>query len=63
MLIKALLVWLFMLFLAIANGTARVMIIVPRLGDYSGHTISGCHRLRAFLISHMDVTALDCPKK
>ncbi|MEI7590898.1 MAG: hypothetical protein WCJ49_06275 [Deltaproteobacteria bacterium] len=37
---KVLLIWLFMLMTAVALGTARVLLLVPHIGDYAGHIVN-----------------------
>ncbi len=38
----ALLLWLFILVLAIANGALREQLLIPRLGSVTGLIVSGC---------------------
>jgi len=40
MLLRAMLVWLLLCAVAIANGTVRQFLLVPHVGAYAGHVIS-----------------------
>ncbi len=48
MLLRALLIWLVLLVLAVMNGAARDGLISPRLGEHAGHLIGTV--IRASLI-------------
>jgi uncharacterized membrane protein len=37
---RALLVWLFLVVLAIANGTLRTLVLAPRIGEHTGRFVS-----------------------
>jgi hypothetical protein len=40
MILRALAVWLLLVMLAIANGTFRRAVLIPRVGEHAGHIIS-----------------------
>ena len=40
MILRALAVWLLLVVLAIANGTFRAAVLIPRVGEHAGHIIS-----------------------
>ncbi|HMU61228.1 MAG TPA: hypothetical protein PKA66_05550 [Gemmatimonadales bacterium] len=40
MIVRTLLVWLGLMVVAIANGTARQFLLVPQVGVYAGHVLS-----------------------
>lgn len=40
MILRALLVWLALCLVAVANGTVRQFLLVPAVGPYAGHVIS-----------------------
>jgi hypothetical protein len=40
MILRALAVWLLLVILAILNGTFRAVVLIPRVGEQTGHVIS-----------------------
>lgn len=40
LLLKSFIIWVFIAFLAVANGVFRQKFMSPKLGDYAGHVIS-----------------------
>jgi hypothetical protein len=40
LIVRALLTWLLLCVVAVANGTVRQFLLVPRVGAYTGHVIS-----------------------